>query len=129
MNTNVINTKKSKYLSLQLIATIGFILALLTSYLLTLDKKLSIENKKRIFSNNDAQRLALFQTLLVLFVASSFLYINYNQYKLAKEENKNETDYLLQIETSILAITGAIIGIYIVVKNYGNNLNIAETEN
>ena len=129
MNTNVINTKKSKYLSLQLISTIGFILALLTSYLLTLDKKLSIENKKRIFSNNDAQRLALFQTLLVLFVASSFLYINYNQYKLAKEENKNETDYLLQIETSILAITGAIIGIYIVAKNYRNNLNIAETEN
>ena len=129
MNKDIINTKKDKYLSLQLVATIGFILALLTSYLLTLDKKLSIEHKTRIFTNKDAQNLALFQTLLVLFVAGTFLYINYNQYKISKEEKQNETDFLLQIETSILAIIGAIIGIYIVSKNYNSNLSISETEN
>lgn len=123
------NTKKEKYLSLQLVATIGFILALLTSYLLTIDKKLSLNNKTRLFSNKDAQNLALFQTLLVLFVSTTFLYINYNQYKITKEEKKDETDFLLQIETSLLAIIGAIIGIYIVVKNRNKNITISENEN
>ena len=125
------NRKKVKFLSLQLLATIGFIIALLISYLLTYDKKMSLENKKRLFTNKEAQNLALFQTILVFIVASSFLYINYNQYKLSKEEkDNNENDFLLQIETSILAIIGAIIGLYIVFKNYRNqNLSISEIEN
>ena len=126
---DIFNLKKDKYLSLQLVATIGFILSLLTSYLLTLDKKLSIENKNRLFSNKDAQNLALFQTILVFLVASTFLYINYNQYKLSKDAHLNdETDLFLQIETSVLAIIASLIGLYIVFKNYNSNLSIAETE-
>ena len=122
------NNKKEYFLSLQLVATIGFILALLTSYILTLDKKLSINNN-RLLTNKDAQKLALFQTTLVLLVAISFLYINYNQYKIAKEENNDGSDFILQIEVSILAVIGGIISIFIVAKNYNKNLNISEIEN
>ena len=89
-----------------------------------------LENKKRIFTDKEAQNLALFQTILVFIIASCFLYINYNQYKLSKKaKNSDSKDFLLQTETSILAVIGAIIGLYIVFKNYKNNsLSIAEIE-
>ena len=130
MNSDIFIIKKRKYLDLQLVATIGFILALLTSYILIIDKKLLLENKKRIFTNKDSQNLALFQTILVFIVAFLFLYINYNQYYISKQtNNKDANDFLLQISTSIFAIIGSLIGIYIVLKNYNQNLSISELEN
>ncbi len=130
INNKEVITQKIKFLDLQLIATIGFIIALIISFLLTYDKKLSLENKKRLFSEEEAQNLALFQTILVFVIAACFLYINYKQYKLSKESHDgDEQDLLLQIETSIFAIISAIIGLYIIFKNYRNkNLSISETE-
>lgn len=131
INNNGYNLKKDKLLSIHMLAIIGFMLALIISYLLTLDKKLSLENKKRLFSNKEAQNLALFQSILIFVVASTFLYTNYNQYKISKETHDNdEQDLFLQIETSIFAIISAIIGLYIIFKNYrGQTLTISETEN
>lgn len=125
-----LNSKKIKFLNVQLVATVGFIIALFISYLLTCDKKLSLENKKRLFSESEAQNLALFQTILVFIIAACFLYTNYNQYKISKEvHDSDEQDLLLQIETSIFAVISAIIGLYIIFKNYRNkNLSISETE-
>lgn len=130
INNQEVTAQKIKFLDLQLIATIGFIIALIISFLLAYDKKLSLENKKRLFSEEEAQNLALFQTILVFIIATSFLYINYKQYKLSKEaHDDDEQDLLLQIETSIFAIISAVIGLYIIFKNYRNrNLSISETE-
>ena len=129
-NKKEFNEQKIKFLNIQLIATIGFIIALSISYFLTLDKKLSLENKERLFSEETAQNLALFQTILVFIIALCFLYINYKQYQISKKvHDSDEQDLLLQIETSIFAIISAIIGLYIIFKNYRNkNLAIAETE-
>ena len=124
------NAQKIKFLDLQLIATAGFILALITSFTLSYDKKLSLENKKRLFTDEEAQNLALFQTVLVFIIAVCFLYVNYKQYKISRQtHDSSEQDFLLQIETSIFAIISAIIGLYIVFKNYRKrNITIAESE-
>ncbi len=125
-----VNKEKIKFLNLQLIATAGFIVALLISFFLTYDKMLTLQKKRGIFTEKEAQNLALFQTILVFIIASCFLYVNYKQYKLAKKtKDTSEEDLLLQIETSIFAIISAIIGLYIIFKNYRNrNLTIPETE-
>ena len=130
INKKEFNEQKIKFLNIQLIATIGFIIALSISYFLTLDKKLSLENKERLFSEETAQNLALFQTILVFIIALCFLYINYKQYQISKKvHDSDEQDLLLQIETSIFVFISAIIGLYIIFKNYRNkNLAIAETE-
>ncbi len=130
INKKEFNEQKIKFLNIQLIATIGFIIALSISYFLTLDKKLSLEKKDRLFSEEVAQNLALFQTILVFIIALCFLYINYKQYQISKKvHDSDEQDLLLQIETSIFAIISAIIGLYIIFKNYRNkNLAVAETE-
>ncbi len=129
-NEEKINNQKIKFLDLQMVATVGFIITLIISFSLSYDKKLSLEKKERLFSEKEAQNLALFQTILVFIIAACFLYVNYKQYGIAKENHDDdENDLLLQIETSIFAIISAIIGLYIVFKNYRNkNLSIAETE-
>lgn len=130
INIQELNYKKIKYLDIQLIAILGFIFAFFISFLLSYDKKLSIEHKKRIFDNYTAQQLALFQTILVFVISSTFLYINYRRYVISKQLNDGkEKDELLQIETSVLSIISAIIGLYIIFKNYKNQtLSTAETD-
>lgn len=124
-----INTKKVKYLRLQTLANLGFIIALIISFFLTIDKKYSLEHKKRLFNNVLAQKLVILQSSLVFFVSLIYLYINYNQYKISKEEKEEEETFLLQIETSILAIISSIIGIYIVYKSINKkNLSTNETK-
>lgn len=130
INNEEINYKKIKYLDIQLIAILGFIFAFFISFLLTYDKKLSLEHKKRLFDNDIAQNLALFQTILIFVISSTFLYINYRRYLISKQLNDGkDKDELLQIETSILSIISAIIGLYIIYKNYRNkNLTTTETD-
>lgn len=130
LNEYLINNQKIKYLDVQLLATFGFIIALFISLILSYDKKLSLQNKKRIFNSKNAQNIAVFQTILVFIIAISFLYSNYEQYKLSKKTNgSDQQDLLLQIETSIFAIISAVIGLYIVFKNRNSrNLQISETE-
>ena len=129
MNTDEITQKKVKLLNIQLIAILGFMVSLIISFLLTCDKKLSLENKKDIFTDEESQNIVLFQSILLIVVTLTFLYINYNQYKILKEtKDSDEKDLLLQVDSSILAIVSALIGFYIIIKNYKNNLNIAEIE-
>ena len=129
MNTDEITQKKVKLLNIQLIAILGFMVSLIISFLLTCDKKLSLENKEDIFTDEESQNIVRFQSILLIVVALTFLYINYNQYKISKEtKDSDEKDLLLQVDSSILAIISALIGFYIIIKNYKNNLNIAEIE-
>ena len=125
-----ITDKKVKLVNLQLIATIGFIIALLISFSLTYDKKQSLENKKRLYKNEEAQNLALFQIILVFLVSILFLYITYKQYEISKTyHEKDENDLLLQTKTATLSVIAAIIGLYIITKNYkNNNLSISQIE-
>lgn len=125
-----INEEKIKYINLQLIATTGFIIALVVSFTLSVDKRESLRNGNRLYNDKEAQKISLMQTILVFIVALLFLYITYNQYKIShKYHETDESDLLLQSKTAILSIIAALIGLYIVIKNYNqNNLNIAEIE-
>lgn len=125
-----INEEKIKYINLQLIATTGFIIALVVSFTLSVDKRESLRNGNRLYNDKEAQKIALMQTILAFIVALLFLYITYNQYKISKKYNETDkNDLLLQSKTAILSIIAALIELYIVIKNYNqNNLNIAEIE-
>ena len=123
------NNLKIKYIDLQLIAIIGFVLALIISLLINYDKKCMLSNNKRLFTNEEAEMLAKMQSTLVLIITLIFLYTNYNQYKIAKYFcDKDVNNALLSINISTLAVIGALIGIYIVFKSDTNELSIAQSE-
>ena len=130
INEEELDAEEIKYLNMQILAVIGFIVALCISLFLTYNKKLSLEKKKTLFSEESAQNLALMQSVLVFLIAIMFLYVNYKRYTIAKKKHSDEEqDQLLQIETSIFSIISAIIGLYIIYKNYRKRiLSITETE-
>ena len=126
------NERKAELINIQLIATIGFIISIAISFLLAYDDKLKLENKTKLFEEEFAQKLETFQSVLLFIVALVFLYVSYNQYKIAKYEDMNNDsafDLLLRTDTSVLSLISAIVGLYILYRNYKGNLTISEIEN
>ena len=125
------NYDEVKFIDIQLIATIGFIIALVLSYLLAYHKKLTITQKKGLFDDKTAQNIELFQGILIFIVAITFLYVNYKQYKIIKNTKKQEAnELLLRTDTALLAVISSIVGLYIIYKNYKKStLTITEIEN
>lgn len=122
--------QKSKLIDKQEVLTIIFIIALIISFFLLEDKRRELSHKKRLFNNKKAQDIALFQSILVLAISISFSFIRKNFYDISKFYNDNDTsDLFLQLKVSVLPIITAVIGLYIIIKNYNNNLNAAEIEN
>lgn len=122
--------QKSKLIDKQEVLTIIFIIALIISFFLLEDKKRELSHKKRLFNNKKAQDIALFQSILVLAISISFSFIRKNFYDISKFYNDNDTsDLFLQLKVSVLPIITAVVGLYIIIKNYNNNLNAAEIEN
>lgn len=122
--------QKSKLIDKQEVLTIIFIIALIISFFLLEDKRRELSHKKRLFNNKKAQDIALFQSILVLAISISFSFIRKNFYDISKFYNDNDTsDLFLQLKVSVLPIITAIVGLYIIIKNYNNNLNAAEIEN
>lgn len=122
--------QKRKLIDKQEVLTIIFIIALIISFFLLDDKRRELSHKKRLFNNKKAQDIALFQSILVLAISIFFSFIRKNFYDISKFYNDNDTsDLFLQLKVSVLPIITAIVGLYIIIKNYNNNLNAAEIEN
>lgn len=122
--------QKRKLIDKQEVLTIIFIIALIISFFLLEDKRRELSHKKRLFNNKKAQDIALFQSILVLAISISFSFIRKNFYDISKFYNDNDTsDLFLQLKVSVLPIITAVVGLYIIIKNYNNNLNAAEIEN
>ena len=122
--------QKRKLIDKQEVLTINFIIALIISFFLLEDKRRELSHKKRLFNNKKAQDIALFQSILVLAISIFFSFIRKNFYDISKFYNDNDTsDLFLQLKVSVLPIITAIVGLYIIIKNYNINLNAAEIEN
>lgn len=114
---------KIKNVNLQLIAILGFVFSIILSFFLVYDEKLKLENKKRIFTDEEYKNLILFQTILNLVLSLVFLYIVYVQNNNSNQDNNSySNDSNLQISSSILLVISAIIRLYLVLKNF-NNIN------
>lgn len=123
------NEEKVKYVNIQLIATLGFVGALILSFLIGYDKKLSLENKEKLFNEKEAQKVAEFQSTLVVIISLVYLYVNYNQYKISKKYGDADKDELLiqEIVASVSVIV-AMIGLIITMSHKNTNLTISEIE-
>lgn len=121
--------KEIQILNLQLTATFFFIISLAVSMILTYDEKLKIFGKK-IFTDKKSRRIALFNRIIVVILALSFVYGNYVSEKIAESRGTQTKSLKLQLFSGELSLLSAIIVLYIVYKNQQNtNFEVADTEN
>lgn len=129
MNHDKYTTKEIQILNLQLTATFFFIISLIVSMILTYDEKLKILGI-RFFSNKQALRIALFNRILIVILALSFVYGNYVSEKIAEARGTKTKSLKLQLFSGELSLLSAIIVLYIVYKNQQNaDFDVADTEN
>lgn len=118
MNNNIQenNNLQVKYINIQLIAIIGFIVSIIISFFIVYDEKLRLQNKQRIFTDEEYKSFVIFQSTLNLVLSLIFFYITYMQYNNSKEDINNNLN--LQLVSSFLLVISAFIRLYLVLKYY-----------
>lgn len=119
--------KEEEYINIQLIALIITLISVFISLLLTYNQKLEIKNLETLFSSKNTFKLTKFNRILILILGITFLYVNYNLYKISKKEGENLKPYILQIFASILTVITALITLYVV--SLSNKENVSDIEN
>ena len=105
--------EKLKLLDIQIIGSIFFIVSLLISITLTLNQRKYTLHKKPLFNAKTTYLISNANRLLVLIIVSTFLYISYEQRKLAKIKGSNVNLNNLDVFAGSLSVISAIIVLYI----------------
>ncbi len=101
-------------LNIQIIVLLILIITTIISILLTYNQKLSLQNKKTIFTKKQTYNISYINRLIILITTIIFLIINYKLYQISKKEGEDLKVYYLQIIASILSVIAAIIVFYVV---------------
>ena len=108
--------KESQLLNIQLFTLVFSLISILISMIVTYNQKLDVENKEVIFKAEKARKISLFNRILIVIIAITFLYVNYKQYILDKDSNNinNLKNDKLQVAASIFTIIASLITAYVV---------------
>lgn len=106
-----------RLINIQLYTLIFSLISILISIALTYNEKLNLEGFKPFINNEDNYNTTLFNRILILAIAISFLYINYQSYILSKEKEENVRNYQIQVFVAILSTIAAAISLYVVSRS------------
>ena len=124
------NEQKIKLLQYQNITSILFIISVGISIFLTHDEILRLSKKDPVLPEPIDRYINLLNRVFALTIISAILYINYQDYQLAKQQKKTNLEpFKHQISASIFSVISAIIVLYVVIENLEQNPNIGNLEN
>lgn len=110
------NNKEKKLLEQQMITTIMYLLTLFVSLSLTYNDILNLDDKY-IYNDELAEKIGITNKTIVLVLSLSYLYINYQNRKIAKSKKKDLKFSNLQLTASSLSTIAAIIVLYVVISS------------
>ena len=110
-NSNKI--KEIKYIDYQIIISVISIIVIVISIILAYNEQTYLRTGKYIISPKYARNITVFNRILALITALSFLYINYRLYIISEDENEDLKPYNLQITASVLTVIASIIVLYV----------------
>ncbi len=116
--------KEIKLLDLQIVLTVIYIVSLVLSIFLTYNDRIKLSDNKNIFSKKQSKNYSIFNRVLVLVLTLSFLFINYENYKITKQKGEKLDNASLQILASEISTVATIIVLYVVLKSTGEDYTI-----
>jgi hypothetical protein len=127
---NDLRNKKISIINGQLFNSILSIIGIILGIIIILDQKEKANGKNGFLNDGESQNIALLTKIIFVFVVIYALKLNYESLNLAEITNQDTSSLKLQISASYLSIAVAVIGLYVVITNYGNtNLQTSEIEN
>ncbi len=119
---NNLNKKEVNILNLQNITTAIYIVSLLISiYITNVDKSTIVNPNKK---HKDTTGISIFNRFFVLLLTLSYLYISYENRKIATKKGQKIELFNLQVLSSEISTLAAIIVLYVVIKSSGENYSI-----
>ena len=118
-NNKDLDNEQIKILNIQQLATIIYVGSLLISIFITQNEIQGLKKQTQMFSDKEQSNLSKFNRTLILTLTATYLYISYKNKQIARDENKELWPFNLDIFTSYLSITAAIITLYIVFATDG----------
>lgn len=105
-----INNEKIYLIDLQNTLAFIFILTILCSLSLDLERKAKLQNKQSTLNDEEIRKISIIIRTIQLIILAAFLYASFMSEKVAVIEKKNLQPFKLQEFASILSvISGAII--------------------
>ena len=123
------NTNKKEevfLLDLQLISSSIFIIASIVSLLITYNEKLTITNRKKLFTNKEALNISFYNRIVIV----TSLYVGYKNY--INEKNGTVAKYKssLLLSTNVLTLISAIVILFVSYLNKNEqSLTVSDIEN
>lgn len=127
------NTNKKEevfLLDLQLISSSIFIIASIVSLLITYNEKLTVTNRKKLFTKKEALNISLYNRIVILVVVVTSLYVGYKNY--INEKNNAVAKYKssLLLSTNVLTLISAIVILFVSYLNKNEqSLTVSDIEN
>ena len=127
------NTNKKEevfLLDLQLISSSIFIIASIVSLLITYNEKLTVTNRKKLFTNKEALNISFYHRIVILVVVVTSLYVGYKNY--INEKNNTVAKYKssLLLSTNVLTLISAIVILFVSYLNKNEqSLTVSDIEN
>ena len=123
------NNKELDLLNKNIILSLLFIASVILSLLISYNEKLQKEGKRNFFSDADSTKLNLFNRVFAVFLVIGFLIINLDAYRYYKNKKVNVAPFRHQIYASLFTLVSALIALYVVFENLGNNFQVFNVEN
>ncbi len=108
---------EEKTIDIQLIAITISLLTTVVSIILTYNQKLELQNKKTIFMPKTTLKITKINRIVILLITLTFLYVNFELYKISKVEGEDLKPYKLQIFSSILVSIASIVTLYVILNS------------
>ena len=127
------NTNKKEevfLLDLQLISSSIFIIASIVSLLITYNEKLTVTNRKKLFTKKEALNISFYNRIVILVVVVTSLYVGYKNY--INEKNNTVAKYKssLLLSTNVLTLISAIVILFVSYLNKNEqSLTVSDIEN
>lgn len=130
MKENTNKKEEAFLLDLQLISSSIFIIASIVSLLITYNEKLTITNRKKLFTNKETLNISFYNRIVILVVVVTSLYVGYKNY--INEKNNTVAKYKssLLLSTNVLTLISAIVILFVSYLNKNEqSLTVSDIEN
>lgn len=126
---NDVVEEQVKLFDLQIGTTVFYIGSAILAIILVYNDKMILTKGKGILENNTASSLDILNSIAVVIFYLIFLYISYENKKLAKIRGRNLEPFNLQLFASELVSIATVIVAYVIISQGGRPVSAVTSEN
>lgn len=125
----VVTEEEVNLITIQLLASLLFIITTLISTALTYDLYLKKTKQQPLFTDKVASQIDAVNRTIILALIIILLFVNIAYVDVIKRKGKDTTNSELQVVTAILTLIAGAISLYVAYRQLDSDFNLSDVEN